>query len=263
MEHILLILVLLGDPSGADLAKQVGEDLVRRGGERVQVLVGPEASASLKERDLSVKDLLVTPNIGSHLTAGDPPAPIVIIHIDRSERTGDVIVESRVWVDGRAERHVAIAGAGSDPFGAVSAGIIGLMGHRLGINVKQGPPDDIELARMAEKGQWLELLGKMAPINARTPRQRYYEVLAYVKLGQRDPAVQALNLLRAEHPGHFLIAAAEELIPPPVNEDGSPKDIVEPPLPDDESNSLIDPVVVDPVIVEPADEPAVPVEAQP
>ena len=45
-------------------------------------------------------------------------------------------------------------------------------------------------------------------------RERYYEVLAYVRLGQRNPAVEALNRLRKEHPDHLLIAAVEELSPP-------------------------------------------------
>jgi hypothetical protein len=132
------------------------------------------------------------------------------------------------------------------------------MGHRIGIAVKQGPPDDIELARLAEKGQWLDLLGKIAPINARTPRQRYYEVLAYVKLGQRDPAVQALNMLRTEHPGHFLIAAAEEIIPPLPKDEATANDLGEQPLGDDEGNALVDPIAVEPAIETP-----VPVEAQP
>ncbi len=50
-----------------------------------------------------------------------------------------------------------------------------------------------------------------------TARQQYYEVLAYARLGQRDAAVRALNRFREDYPDHFLIAAAQELIPAPTN----------------------------------------------
>ena len=72
----------------------------------------------------------------------------------------------------------------------------------------------MKLAQLAEQRQWLDLLGLLAGVTEKTPRQRYYEVLAYARLGQRDPAVEALNRLRSASPGHFLILAAEELIPP-------------------------------------------------
>ncbi len=214
METLLLILVLVGDPSGNELADGLAADLKRRAGELATVVAGPPALAMLRERDLSPRDLLVTPNIGAHLTGGTPPAPIIVMHIDRSERAGDVLVETHVWTDGRNERHIAIAGAGHDPLPAVLSGVLALMGHRIGQAVAAGPPADGELARLAEGGHWLDLLARLAEVTERSPRQRYYEILAYAKLGQRDPAVQALNRLRLDHPGHFLIAAGEELIPP-------------------------------------------------
>jgi len=214
METLLLILVLVGDPSGNELAAGLGADLQRRAGEAARVVVGPEALEALRARDLSPRDLLATPNIGAHLTGGTPPAALIVMHVDRSERAGDVLVETRVWSDGRSERHIAIAGAGNDPLPAVLSGVLALMGHRIGQTVAAGPPAEGELARLAEGGHWLDLLSRLAEVTDHTPRQRYYEVLAYAKLGQRDPAVSALNRLRVEHPGHFLIAAGEELIPP-------------------------------------------------
>jgi len=214
METTLLILILLGDPSGADLAHGLGADLQRRAEDKAQVLVGADAMAALKERGLTARDLMATPNIGTHLTGGNPPAPIIVLHVDRGERGGDVIVETRVWVDGRSERHIAIAGDGKDALPAVLSGVLSLIGHRIGAPQRLGPPDDNELARLAENNRWLDLLTRVAEVTDRTPRQRYYEVLAYARLSQRDAAVVALNHLREESPGHFLIAAGEELIPP-------------------------------------------------
>lgn len=229
MEHVLLILVLLGDPSGEALAKGVAAELVRRGGQQVQVVVGPEAKAAIEKQGVTIKDLLITPNIGAHFTAaqaGKPPAPI-ILYIDRRDAGGDAVVETRAWFDGRAERHVAIAGSAdgksTDPLPAVTAGVIGLIGHRLPGNAQAAKPgvvDEVRLAQLAEHRQWLDLLGLLAGVTDKTPRQRYYEVLAYAKLGQRDPAVEALNQLRTSFPGHFLVAAAEELIPSAT---GAPK----------------------------------------
>ena len=238
MEPLLLtILILLGDPSGEAIARQVSEELARRGGPRVAVVVGPEAVARLEAKGIKAADLLASPNIGAHLTApapagseGTAPDPLVVVHLERREVGGDALVETRVWLDGRSDRHVAIVGKGGDPAGAVVHGVVGLLGHRLpgAAPIAAAGVDDAQLALLAERQQWLDLLGRLAGVAAKTPRQSYYEVLAYVRLGQRDAAVEALNRLRAEHPDHFLVAAAAEIIPPaasagerPAEDDGS------------------------------------------
>lgn len=216
---ILTILILLGDPGGEALARQVGEELARRGGPRVEVVVGAEALARLEAKGIKAADLLASPNIGAHLTApasADAAAnPLVVVHLDRRQVAGDELVETRVWLDGRTDRHVAIVGKGADPAGVVIHGVVGLVGHRLpGAAPAAGPGvDDAHLAQLAERQQWLDLLGRLAGVQTKTPRQSYYEVLAYARLGQRDAAVEALNRLRAAHPDHFLVAAAGELIP--------------------------------------------------
>lgn len=251
MDQLLLIIVLLGDPSGDSLAKGIAEEMARRGGQQVQVVVGEEAKAAIEKRGITVRDLLITPNIGAHLTTQQPgaaPAPI-ILHIDRRDSAGDAVVETRVWVDGRMEKHVAIAGKDTDPLSAVTAGVVGLVGHRLPGGrpaPKAGEVDEVKLAQLAEQQRWLDLLAMLAGVSDKTPRQRYYEVLAYAKLGQRDPAVEALNQLRTIYPGHFLIAAAEELIPPvggaakPAQpEDAGGNELRDGPVPaDDGSNTL-------------------------
>ena len=237
MEALLLVLILIGDPSGADLGKGLGEELQRRAGEKVSIRVGAEALEPLTQAGLAVSDLLATPNIANHLTGGTPPKPLIIIHLDRSEKAGDILVESRVWTAGQAERHIAIAGKGGDPLPAVTAGIVDLIGKRIGAQGEDAPLDDVELARLAERNEWRMLLGRLASVEQRTPRQRYYEILAYVRLGQRDPAVEALNQLRGEAPDHFLIPAAAELIPPIAPE---PAPAPAPATTDDGSNVLRD-----------------------
>ena len=223
MDAILLtILILLGDPSGEPIAKQVGEELSRRGGTAVQVVVGADALAQLETRGIKAGDLLASPNIGAHLTApavkdGATVAnPLIVVYLDRRQVAGDALVETRVWLDGRSDRHVAIVGKGADPTGAVTHGVVELVGHRLpGATATTAIGiDDAQLAQLAERQQWLDLLGRLAGVQTKTPRQAYYEVLAYARLGQRDAAVEALNRLRAVHPDHFLVAAAADLIPP-------------------------------------------------
>lgn len=243
MEPIILtILILLGDPSGEAVANQVGEELSRRGGPRVEVVIGAPALAQLEAKGIKARDLLVSPNIGAHLTAptgaeGKEPNPLVVIHLDRREVAGDTLVETRAWLDGRSDRHVAIVGKGADPAGAVVHGVIGLIGHRLpgAAPAAPGAVDDALLAQLAERQQWLDLLGRLAGVRAKTPRQSYYEVLAFAKLGQRDAAVEALNRLRIDHPDHFLVAAAAELIPAA---DADPSS--QPAAVDDGSNTLSD-----------------------
>ena len=222
MDAILLtILILLGDPSGEPIAKLVGEELARRGGASLRVVVGSDALAQLEGRGIKAADLLASPNIGAHLTAptskeGATVAnPLIVVHLDRRLAGGDALVETRVWLDGRSDRHVAIVGNGADPAGAVTHGVVELIAHRLpGASAAPSAGlDDAQLAQLAERQQWLDLLGRLAGVQSRTPRQIYYEVLAYARLGQRDAAVEALNRLRAAHPDHFLVAAAADLIP--------------------------------------------------
>jgi len=219
---LLTILILLGDPSGEPIATQVGEELTRRGGAQVQVVVGAEALIQLEAHGIKAGDLLGSPNIGAHLTAPTVQGearianPLIVIHLDRRQVVGDTLVETRMWLDGRTDRHVAIVGKGADPAGAVIHGVVEVVGHRLpGAKAATGRGvDDAQLAQLAERAQWLDLLGRLAGVQAKSPRQGYYEVLAYARLGQRDAAVEALNRLRAAHPAHFLVAAAGELIPP-------------------------------------------------
>ncbi|MBA3684506.1 MAG: hypothetical protein H0W72_04615 [Planctomycetes bacterium] len=219
MKAILLILIIFGDPSAEPIAKSVADDLARRGGDQVQVVVGADAVAQLQAKGIRSADLVASPNIGAHLTAKDA---IVVIQIDRREVGGDTVVESRYWFQGKSDRHVAVVGKGGDPEAAVAGGasqvLAGVLPGKAAAKPAVAAGDDIQLALLADKDEWLEILGEVATAKAAangaiTPRQSYYQVLAYAKLGQRDAAVESLNRMRTDHGDHFLVAAAAEVIP--------------------------------------------------
>ncbi len=247
MNPLLVILILFSDPSSEPLAKGLGDELARIGGEQVQVVTGKDAAANLETHGVKVGDLVASPNIADHLTADQKN--LVVILVDRQERVGDVVVESRMWLEGRSDRHVAIAGSGGDPLPSVVNGVVKVIGHRLPgqAGEKIAPGDEARLASLAEHDQWLDMLGQLAGVDNKSPRQFYYQVLAYSQLQQRDAAVEALNRMREKHPKHFLIAAAEEVIPPapqpkkkddPADDGDTLRDITVPT--DDGSNTLRD-----------------------
>ncbi|HYE05108.1 MAG TPA: hypothetical protein VEL07_06230 [Planctomycetota bacterium] len=214
MKTLLVILILFADPAHEPLATTVADDLRRVGGENVQVVIGAAAAAELEKRDVKIQDLITSPNIAEHLTTAD--MNLAVVHLTREDAGGDVVVNTRLWAEGEDEQHVAIAGKGGDPATSVSSGIVRTLAHRLP-NARVASPvaDDTQLAGLAERRAWGEVLGQIASVPAaeRTPRQHYYLVLAYSGMEQRDAAVEALNAMRAAHPDHFLIKAAEAVIP--------------------------------------------------
>jgi hypothetical protein len=213
--HILLILVLFGDPSGADAAKAVGAELGALGGASVQLVIGPEAAARLAAKGVKEADLLASPVIANHLTAADPD--LVVIRLEHRVDGGDQLIESRVWYGGRAESHVAISGHGGDPTASAVSGIIQVLGPRLPLS--PGQPvnaDGGQLARLAEHNDWQAMRTALLAVPAKDPRQFYYLVLAELRLGLGDAARQTLELMRQAHGTHFLVKAAASLLPDPA-----------------------------------------------
>ncbi len=242
MKSLLLILILVGDPAHEPLAITVGEDLRRVGGEAVNVVVGAPAMAELEKRGVKIQDLITSPNIAEHLTTADPN--LAVIYLQRDDAGGDIVVNTRLWAEGRNEQHVAIAGQGGDPAASVSNGIVRTLAHRLP-NARAAAPvaDETQLAGLADRAAWGEVLGQIVSVPAaeRTPRQHYYLVLAYSRMQQRDAAVEALNAMRAAHPDHFLIKAAEAVLPAEPEPADAPKpdlDHVTTPASDDGSDTL-------------------------
>ncbi len=242
MKTLLVILILFGDPAHEPLATTVADDLRRIGGESVQIVIGAPAAAELEKRGVKIQDLITSPNIAEHLTTAD--MNLAVIHLTREDAGGDVVVNTRLWAEGHAEQHVAIAGKGGDPATSVSSGIARTLAHRLA-NARAASPiaDDTQLAGLANRGAWGEVLGQIAAVPAaeRSPRQHYYLVLAYSRMEQRDAAVEALNTMRTAHPDHFLIKAAEAVIPAEAASVEVPEPELEPvptPASDDSSDTL-------------------------
>jgi hypothetical protein len=222
--HVLLILVLFGDPSGADAAKAVGTELAELGGTTVHVVVGPEALAQLAGKGVKEADLLGSPVIANHLTASDPD--LVVIRLDRRADGGDQLIESRVWYDGHSDSHVAISGHGGDPTASAVSGIIQVLGTRLPLS--PGQPANVEggqLAHLAEHNDWQGIRDSMRDKASKDPRQFYYLVLAEVRLGLIDEARRDVAAMATAHGAHFLVAAARSLLPPPESapQAGAPK----------------------------------------
>jgi hypothetical protein len=213
--HILLILVLFGDPSGADAAKAVGAELSALGGTSVQLVVGADAVTSLAAKGVKEADLVGSAVIANHLTASDPD--LVVIRLEHRVDGGDQLIESRVWFGGRAENHVAISGHGGDPTASAVAGIIQVLGPRLPLS--PGQPvnaDGGQLAHLAEHSDWQAMRTALLAVPNKDPRQFYYLVLAELRLGLGDAARQSLEAMRQAHGTHFLVKAAASLLPDPA-----------------------------------------------
>ena len=240
MGPLLLVLVLFSDPSGEAAAKAVAEELARLGGATVQVVVGPDAVAQLETRGVKERDLVISPAIANHLTESDPK--LVLVRLERRVSGGDEVVESRIWSLGKSENHVAISGRGGDPLAGAITGIIQVIGPRLPTQPGAAPSnDDVEMGQLAQAREWKSLVDRLAAKSDKDPRQFYYLVLAHSRLGQPDAAREVLAAMRTAHAAHFLVRAAESLVP------ASAKPVADSPTPrrtatkgDDGSNTLRD-----------------------
>jgi hypothetical protein len=214
MTKLLLILVLFG-PSDKAIGDRVSAQVAALGGKSVRVLAGPDAAKELDARGVKDVDLLTSPEIGESLTRkGD----VVVIRLDHHKTGGDDVVETTAWARGHTERHVAITGNGGDAADGAVRGVVAMLGPIL------PEPEDAQnvetrLSQLADVGEWEELLQLVAPYGPppakpKSPRRCYYEVLALVRLGRLEPAVEAVARMRAVYPEHFLTDAASSLIPP-------------------------------------------------
>ena len=240
MPHLLLILVLCSDPNGADAAKAVGEELARLGGSQVQVVIGADALAQLTKRGVAESDLVVSPAIPRHLTADD--RDLVLIRIEKRVSAGDGVLESRVWSLGQLDSHVAIAGNGGDPVASAVSGILQVIGPRLPSTPGEAvSSEDGRLAQFAADRDWHQLVDLLVPLATKAPRQWYYQVLGQVRLGRRDDAAKSLAAFSQAHPNHFLIKAAEALLPEAhAQVEATPTPPATAPAPADDANGLRD-----------------------
>jgi len=234
MTKLLLILILVAGNEADPAAKALAQQLTELGGNRIQVIVGAPAAAELAKRGVHDADLLGAPEVGAALTSQD--RALAVVRMERVDRGTDAVLETRIWLEGRSQSHVAISGvikpavapvvlpavpgapvdpivpAVLDPAPGAIRGTMAVLGPWLAtvaVDSAHGP----SLSRLAEIGDWGGLLtASMSGISG--PRERYYQVLAHSRLGHPEEAAAALVSLKAEHPGHFLITAAEGLVIP-------------------------------------------------
>src|SRR4051812_14831315 len=217
MTKLLLILVLFGpgDKAAGDrVAAQIGE----LGGKSVRVIAGPEAAKELDARGLKDGDLVSSPELGEQLTRKDE---LLVVRLEGRKTVGDDVVETTVWARGHTQRHVSIAGAGSDAVDGAIRGVIAIVGPMLP-EPDDRAAEDARLAQYVDTGEGeglLQLVAPFGPPPARphSARWAYSEVRALVRLAGLDRAEDALARLRAAYPNHFLTEAAASLIPPRVN----------------------------------------------
>lgn len=219
MESLLLILVLFSDPAAQPTATLLAEELTQRGGRQVQVVVGAEALKQLEVKGLRDGDLLASPRLAEQLTAHE--AKLILIRLEHRSVAGDQIVESRIWSAGACDRHTAIAGNGGVPSASAVAGIVELLSPRLSPVTATADPRGGELPALVQRQAWREMAALLSPKADKTARDYYYLVLAQVRL--RDAAAKdTVAAMAKAHPGHFMVQAAESLLPAehegPVNE---------------------------------------------
>ena len=116
MNELLLVLILLSDPSARPAADAVAQRISDQAGTQVRVLIGAEALAELKKHDVTDADLAKQAPVGIALTSHDHK--LAIVRLDREERGGNIVIESITWSLGHREQHVAIAGVPRLPLAA-------------------------------------------------------------------------------------------------------------------------------------------------
>lgn len=108
MNELLLVLLLISDPSARPAADAIAQRITDQAGVQVRVVIGPDALAELKKHDVTDGDLTTQAAVGIALTNTDHK--LAIVQLDRQERGGNVVFHTTVWSLGHRDQHVAIAG---------------------------------------------------------------------------------------------------------------------------------------------------------
>ena len=248
MNQLLLVIILLTDPSAQPAADALSGRLASPS---TQVVIGPQALAALKERGLTDADLTTQPQVGLTLTARE--RQVAIVRIDRSLRGGNVTIDSQVWAGGRREQHVAISGGKrtvtapdgtvstvlDEPIDSVARGVSDILAPWLAAS--GAPPAQIaetQLAGMAERKEWKQIVMLTQVIAQPTPRVRYYRILALHALARLEEAETAYVEFKQAAPTHVLLATLDEVLHPKVKPQDENKDMIDAQAEDDGSNVL-------------------------
>ncbi len=235
----LLILILLTNPVAQEDAESFSKRLKKYANQPVSIEVGKPANNKLTTMvGITPNDLLAAGNIGKTLTK---QKNVIIIHFDKRTVSGDKLLDAQLWYDGRQDSYVSIAGKDGNPLPGLVEGCTSMIGHKLrkqdgASAMNPGTSKNVSLAHLAKGKAWQQLLGKVAAIKPeeRAPIVLYYQIMAYVNLGQRDFAVKVLNEFREKYKGHILVSSAEAIIPPRERTDEELMDLG--------NNNIIDPL---------------------
>lgn len=231
MNDLLLILVLLTDPSSRPTAEAIATRLKDQG-VAARVVIGPEAVTILQERGVADADLTTQPAIGTALTGKD--LKFAVVRLDRQERGGNIVVEARVWAGGHQDRQVAISGTKvlttdpakpdappvmklQDPVDNTVRGVVAMLAPWLAAGGSSPAAEtENQLAGFADQNEWQKIIVQTDNVAKPTPRQRYYRILALVHTERRPEAEAAVAAFRAEKPNHVLLNALDDLLAPVV-----------------------------------------------
>lgn len=208
--ELLVFLILLASPDDAALAERLQPELDKRAKGAISVVIGKAAVAKLLESDLTTKDLMVSPKLGRLLTRMDKD--LVILHISQRVIRGDNELDCHLWFEGRRERLGGVAGEGGDVFPFLHRQVLELLQHRF--DGQGGVAKGVDLAGLAERGAWEQVLVELAAKADLGARDHYYRVVAYSRLNRRQAAIEAFSAMKEAHGKHLLVAAALEALPP-------------------------------------------------
>ena len=248
MNQLLLVIILLTDPSAQPAADALSGRLASA---TTRVVVGPQALAALTERGLTDADLVAQPQVGLTLTARE--RQVAIVRIDRSLRGGNVTIESLVWAGGRREQHVAISGGKrtvtaadgavstvlDEPIDSVARGISDILSPWLA--AAGAPPAQLaeaQLASLAERKEWQQIVALTQEVAQPTPRVRYYRILALHALARIEEAETAYAAFKQAAPTHVLLATLDEVLHPKAEPQDANQDMIDAQTEDDGSNVL-------------------------
>ena len=221
--QLLFVLLFLGGPQDQETGARLAQALQDSYEQQLTVVLPPQSSEKIEAYGVGIQDIQApSSNIGQLLTKQD--SRLVIIHLETSEAYGDTMITSQLWLNGRKEGHVAIAGEGGDPFDNMYRGVHNFIRPLLnpsrltqiqaqGAQLVVPRQDPAQLAGLNEWAQIVSMLQAYPPENA---REAYYLVLAHCRMDNRAAAVAALTAMEQAFPQHFLAAAARELIPAPA-----------------------------------------------
>ncbi|MHC5068388.1 MAG: hypothetical protein ACYTF0_07335, partial [Planctomycetota bacterium] len=217
METVLLVLILVAGADERALAGDLAAEIERRCADRlaVQVLHSEAAEARLQATwELTTADLAASKHLGQMATRDLPD--VVLLRLETRAAAGDQVVDAALWAAGAYQRLTVISGGegAGDPLTPLAVGVVEALpgwAEAGGVVARS-----VAIVDLVEVEDWIAVLTALAARSDPSPRERYYGVLAYVQLGRREAAEVALAKMRAAHGQHFLVAAAEGLIPASV-----------------------------------------------